>query len=195
MGRGCGWGWAQCPPLLPRASWGRMAAHPSLTAVLLARRWERQGRAWLPTSPSGFLLWLDSKEPGLSQPNPEASRTPCRPSQAPPTGPAGGGAERWLGAPGTVLTPDTVPGRRRRGADGGPGRHWPRQTRPHEPPTDGAGSEVMVHAGLARCQALPDVEPPHSCSVGPARGLGLEVPLGLQAGLPPRPLEAPAPKD
>ena len=94
------------------------------------------------TSPSGFLLWLDSTESGLSQPNPEASRPPCRPSRAPPTGPRSGEElSRWLGAPGTVLTVTWC--------QAGPGARgqWPRQTCPQEPPTDVAGSGATSQVG------------------------------------------------
>lgn len=178
-------------PAPSRASGDRMAAAPSLGEVPQARRWGRQARARLPTSPSGFLLWLGSREPGLSQPNPEASFQNTLGARPGPTRRplqeeelrGKGGLGRVEGT-GPLLTPDAEPGCHRSGAGRGPGRHantsHPRMG-PGRRPQSALGSPAARLCPTWGC-LLPLVGLTRTLA-GPRRGLGLEVPPGsLQGG-------------
>lgn len=134
-----------------RAPWGQDGGSSFSETSATARRWERQGQAWLPTSPSGFLLWLGSREPGLSQPNPEASFQDTLGAGPGPTHrPLQEEELSGRGSPGPAPDP-----RHRARLSQEWGRRWPLRTCQHEPPREMARSEVTVCAGFPGCQALP----------------------------------------
>lgn len=177
-------------PLLPGPPGGRMEAPPSLRAGPWARRWERQGRAWLPTSPSGFLLWLGSREPGLSQPNPEASFQDTLGAGPGPThGPQQEEELRGTGSTGPAPDPRHRARLSQEWAGGGPGR--PANT---SHPWRRPGQRSRSAPGSPATRLCPDVGPMRTLA-GSCPGPGSGGPSGLCAGLPPIPLEAPVPRN